>query len=553
MSSYNKYNVIISYVPLRTNGKTKININGVTQSVNTYAGNYWLASIPELKLSATGSSRSESYLNIEYLNPSYANPSLFDNYSNIKSIYGLVKLVNNYYGPAINVRRSSDNETIDIGFIDNDLDIDKLEYFCDGTDGFITKCYDISNNGLDAVQTTASAQPKIVENGIYLGEIKYEGAQFLRPLFNYEFDMSNYSVVSVINNYTNNYILGFTVGNNSNTFLSMLDVVNPNYFYLQHYNLSSTTSLEQTEENVNYKGVNVITFGSNGSEISIKNNNYQKDTLVKSSQGLDFIDFDLGGRNGGGYIGGIKSVVLFDNYLTDTDLNLIHQDLTSYYSAFSFKSDPLSPVKIVDDTASDGSSLANTGLSYYETNNEIVVSQWNGAGNYNALLVFDQTTLNLKTTISVNQKSIQDNFVINDIYYVGSQTFYGYDLSGNQVDSFTLPIDYEYQNSVMFFDGYLWAYNSDGLHKINIDTLEVVQIYTKLAGKDTEGLCVCSYGVWLGALKLYDFDGNLIANIGGSETEGMCVVGDKVYINRDEFFHGGTPNGNRLWFYDKLN
>lgn len=481
----------------------------------------------------------------------FSNKFILDDYP-AKSAHSLFKLSSTYAGSAINVRRASDNATLDIGFVGKNLDTTALTTFCAGTDGYVTTWYDQTSNGYDAVQSSAAAQPKIVSNGVYLNEIKYEGSQFLRPLFNFQFDMNDYSVVNVINNYNNNYILGFTEGNNDPTFLAMLNVINPNYFYLQHYNLSSTTSLEQTEENVNYKGVNVITFGSNGSEILIKNNNYQKDTLTKTSQGLDFVDFDLGGRNGGGYIGGIKASIIF-GYLNDTDLNNIHQDLTDYYSAFSFKNNASSPVSIVSDTAPDGSSLANTGLSYYDTNDEIVVSQWNNIGNYNALLVFDRASLVLKTTISVNQKSIQDNFVINDVYYVGGQTFYGYDLFGNQVDSFILPIPYEYQNSVMFFDGYLWAYNSNGLYKIDFDTLSIIELYTGLAGKETEGLCVCSYGVWMGALKLYDFNGNLIANIGGQETEGICVVNDKVYINRDEYYHGGIVNGNRLWIYDKIN
>lgn len=75
MTNFDKYHVIISYVPLQTSGKTEIDINGLTQSLNTYTGDYWVASMPEIQLSATGSTRSEAYFNLENLNdPSKSSP-----------------------------------------------------------------------------------------------------------------------------------------------------------------------------------------------------------------------------------------------------------------------------------------------------------------------------------------------------------------------------------------------------------------------------------------------------------------------------------------------
>jgi len=69
-----------------------------------------------------------------------------------------------YVGDAVIVRRSSDNATQSIGFVDGELDVDTLNTFCSGTDGFITTWYDQSGNGNDATQSIASEQPKIYDS-----------------------------------------------------------------------------------------------------------------------------------------------------------------------------------------------------------------------------------------------------------------------------------------------------------------------------------------------------------------------------------------------------
>jgi hypothetical protein len=46
-------------------------------------------------------------------------------------------------------------------------------------DGFVTKWYDQSGNGNDAVQATAAKQPKIVDAGTYLGELEFDGTSEL--------------------------------------------------------------------------------------------------------------------------------------------------------------------------------------------------------------------------------------------------------------------------------------------------------------------------------------------------------------------------------------
>lgn len=93
---------------------------------------------------------------------------LLDEYGGTLVAYSLRLLNSSYSGNAVTVRRASDNATLDIGFVDNDLDTASLESFCSGTDGFVTTWYDQNGSGENAFITTASAQPQIVSSGLVL-------------------------------------------------------------------------------------------------------------------------------------------------------------------------------------------------------------------------------------------------------------------------------------------------------------------------------------------------------------------------------------------------
>jgi hypothetical protein len=80
--------------------------------------------------------------------------------------FSLRKLRNGYTGPAIRVRRSSDNSELDIGFdgIGN-LDVNLLTSFVGANSGFVTTWYDQSGNLRHMTQTTLASQPRIVNAG----------------------------------------------------------------------------------------------------------------------------------------------------------------------------------------------------------------------------------------------------------------------------------------------------------------------------------------------------------------------------------------------------
>lgn len=83
------------------------------------------------------------------------------------SAYSLRKLSSTYSGSAIQVRRSNDNNTQDIGFTaGGNLDTDALTSFVGSNTGYLTIWYDQSGNSRNLAQATTDKQPVIIESGV---------------------------------------------------------------------------------------------------------------------------------------------------------------------------------------------------------------------------------------------------------------------------------------------------------------------------------------------------------------------------------------------------
>ena len=78
---------------------------------------------------------------------------------------------------SVRVRRSSDNAKKDIGFMGKNLDIQDLLNFVGGGNGYVTTTY--SKGIVSSFQDVIDSQPLIVENGVYLGTLKFSGGQWL--------------------------------------------------------------------------------------------------------------------------------------------------------------------------------------------------------------------------------------------------------------------------------------------------------------------------------------------------------------------------------------
>jgi hypothetical protein len=95
-------------------------------------------------------------------------PGILDFYPGANFSYSLRKLRINYNGPAIRVRRSSDNAELDIGFdTDGNLDEVTLSGFIERSNGFVSIWYNQSTPLVnDMVQVTTANQPRIATSGV---------------------------------------------------------------------------------------------------------------------------------------------------------------------------------------------------------------------------------------------------------------------------------------------------------------------------------------------------------------------------------------------------
>lgn len=84
----------------------------------------------------------------------------------LAAAYALHRLLSDYEGPAILVRRDSDNATLDIGFLaDGSLDTAALLAHCGANSGYVVTWYDQSGLGRHFGQASAASQPRIVNAG----------------------------------------------------------------------------------------------------------------------------------------------------------------------------------------------------------------------------------------------------------------------------------------------------------------------------------------------------------------------------------------------------
>ena len=94
-------------------------------------------------------------------------PALLDTYSGAIGAFSLRRLRTAYTGYAMQVRRSSDDQLLDVGFNGSgELDTVSLLAFVGSGDGFVSKWYDQSGYNNFAYQNNFANQPIIVSSGV---------------------------------------------------------------------------------------------------------------------------------------------------------------------------------------------------------------------------------------------------------------------------------------------------------------------------------------------------------------------------------------------------
>jgi hypothetical protein len=89
-----------------------------------------------------------------------------DSIRNSTLAIGLRKLKSAYTGPALRLRRSSDNQEQDFGFAGVDLNVSAINAWLNGASGYCSVLYDQSGNGAHVIQQNPYAQPIFVASGI---------------------------------------------------------------------------------------------------------------------------------------------------------------------------------------------------------------------------------------------------------------------------------------------------------------------------------------------------------------------------------------------------
>lgn len=93
---------------------------------------------------------------------------LLDDYTNATVGYSLRKLRSDYTGYAIRVIRDSDNAYLDVGFVNDELDVSSLMSFIGGDTAFVHTWYfqGLLGEGIDVIQPVKANMPRIVHNGV---------------------------------------------------------------------------------------------------------------------------------------------------------------------------------------------------------------------------------------------------------------------------------------------------------------------------------------------------------------------------------------------------
>lgn len=239
--------------------------------------------------------------------------------------YSVRKLSSTYTGYCMEVRRSSDNTTLNIGFRDGVLDTVTLLSFVGSGSGYVRTWYDQSDNQINAVQTTNASQPRIVLSGVLDTQNGLPAIYFYNTWLELEAsiegdtDFSVFSVLSRTVGATNAFgIATSTVGANGPYSIHLYQdkVYCCNTKRSSYINLTQNSPALYTNIAVNY--VNHLYINS---ELKTLENPY----------GLFPYDFDLIGKRGNDLMDGWNQELLWWASDKSTEREVIEANIMSFY------------------------------------------------------------------------------------------------------------------------------------------------------------------------------------------------------------------------------
>ncbi len=254
--------------------------------------------------------------------------------SGAAAAYSVRRLNGNYTGSAIQVERSSDNTTQDIGFDSNgDLDESALTTFCTGTVCKVRTWYDQSQtggtgSGNDAVQTTHANQPTIYTGGAI---VKLDGRAAVKGL-GVSGGKLDFTTVSHTGNFSH-YML--------QTFQSnAMPYGGPSGHFWYHMNANTLRyRIDGASEDFGgYQFQNLQRFlhsgnrGLSAGNLKLAIDGIDNATLNASTQTFDLSTMYAGNGGGFPYSGYIQEFLMYDSSKSASDQDSIESNVGDYFT-----------------------------------------------------------------------------------------------------------------------------------------------------------------------------------------------------------------------------
>lgn len=245
------------------------------------------------------------------------------------------KLRTAYSGYCMKVRRTSDNTTLEVGFVDGYIDTASMSSFGSGTTLTIVTWYDQSGNGNNLYQSTANEQPVIYSGGAFktaggklglsVGTVAESDDDMLltTAITSMASGATCYNVAKRPSTGQYGIVLAAEAANAVYLGLESID----GYFYGANTNYVFQVSDATTTHNL--WTVRVPNSGVTPAALIHKNGVNKTYTNIPVSRSVNFNN--MGNRNGSHSQGVQNEYILFLSQQSDADVTTIETDIIAYY------------------------------------------------------------------------------------------------------------------------------------------------------------------------------------------------------------------------------
>jgi len=256
--------------------------------------------------------------------------------------YSTRRLRSAYAGPLLQLRRSTDNATQDIGTtVAGGLDVIALTNFCGAASCFVTTWYDQSGNARHASQATASLQPRLVNAGTLetensLPSLYFSGAASATlKTANVALGFSSNTLVAVCRNIGTGATTGGIIASGSGGW-------GVYYYSIVGYTLDGSGAGSTNSANTSPTSTFVQMSGVYASASTANSSIYLNGTLAENYTGTGVSvantssPIELGGRTVGGFTtrvftGRISEAVMFSGAITTTNRQALEQNQGAWF------------------------------------------------------------------------------------------------------------------------------------------------------------------------------------------------------------------------------